>query len=206
MGYKRIDLIIEAFSQTPHRKLIVIGEGPERRRLEEIAGENVEFVGFVEEAEVVRLMQNANAFVFAAEEDFGIVPVEAMACGCPVIAYGKGGVTESVNEGKTGVFFPQQTTQSLLAALDRFEQHSPLDELDRKALRQRAEQFSVEQFVERLTDCLRQQVRAKWPVSPSADEQPTDAADDKLIEAASMSQQYQPSPEDTAIAGTPTDR
>lgn len=162
--YKRMDLIVEAFSRTPERRLVVIGEGPDEDRVARAAGSNVELLGRCDHATLVRHMQRAKALVFAAEEDFGIVPVEALACGTPVIAFRKGGVTESVPEGRYGYFFDEQTADSLLDALDRFEAAEPLDETDRKAARQRAERFATRQFAERFTDCVRRQLaaRGRW--------------------------------------------
>ncbi len=119
--YKRIDLIVEAFSKTPERELIVIGEGPEFGRIAAKAGPNVRMLGYQPFERLRYYMQHARAFVFAAEEDFGIIPVEAQACGTPVIAFGAGGVRETVVEGKTGVFFQMQTVESLLAAVESFE-------------------------------------------------------------------------------------
>lgn len=159
VGYKKIDLIVEAFNRTPDRKLVVIGDGPERQRLERMAGPNVVFRGQLAKPSLVRHLQRARAFVFAAEEDFGIAPVEAMACGTPVIAYRKGGVTESLLEGKAGVFYDEQTAESLLGAIQRFESQEPIDEADRLATRQRAEQFSSDAFVEQLTDFLKEVTR-----------------------------------------------
>jgi glycosyltransferase involved in cell wall biosynthesis len=146
--YKRIDLIVKAFSQTPERRLVVIGDGPDMAKVKAAAGPNVEIMGY-QPFEVLRdHLQRARAFVFAAEEDFGISVVEAQACGTPVIAYGKGGALESVlgypREHATGVFFQEQTTESLLDALDCFEPHAwafhPQD------CRRNAERFRTEQF------------------------------------------------------------
>jgi UDP-N-acetylmuramyl pentapeptide phosphotransferase/UDP-N-acetylglucosamine-1-phosphate transferase/glycosyltransferase involved in cell wall biosynthesis len=119
--YKRVDLIAEAFSQMPHRRLIIVGEGPDFEKIKAKAGPNVKLVGHQPFERLRQYMQMASAFVFAAEEDFGIVPVEAQACGTPVIAYGRGGVTESVISGKTGLFFHEQTVDSLVAAVEQFE-------------------------------------------------------------------------------------
>jgi glycosyltransferase involved in cell wall biosynthesis len=107
--YKRVDLIVEAFSRMPEKKLVVIGAGPEFSRIKASAGHNVDFLGY-QPGEVLRdHMQRARAFVFAAEEDFGIAPLEAQACGTPVIAYGKGGALETIRGEEsvepTGVFF-----------------------------------------------------------------------------------------------------
>lgn len=126
--YKRQDLIIEAFRQTPQRRLLVIGDGPERKRLEQLAhgAENIEILGYLPIGDLQQRLSRARAFVFAADEDFGIAPLEAQACGTPVIAYGSGGARETVRgeegaEHATGCFFEAQTVASLLAALERFE-------------------------------------------------------------------------------------
>ena len=146
--YKRIDLIVKAFSSTPHRRLVVIGDGPDMRKIKAAAGPNVEIMGY-QPFEVLRdHLQRARAFVFAGEEDFGISIVEAQACGTPVIAFGKGGALESViglpRERPTGVFFRAQTPESLLEAVDRFEQHSR--SFASKFCRENAERFSAEVF------------------------------------------------------------
>ena len=123
--YKRVDLIIQAFARTPHRRLTVIGDGPDFDKLRQIAPPNVELAGFLSADRMRAHIEQARGFIFAAEEDFGIVMVEAQACGTPVIAYGKGGAPEVVHDLDdplpTGVLFDEQTVDSLLAALDRFE-------------------------------------------------------------------------------------
>jgi len=119
--YKKIDLIVEAFSEMPQRRLKVIGDGPEMSKIQGKAGPNVELLGY-QPFEVLRdHMQRARAFVFAAEEDFGIAPVEAQACGTPVIAYKKGGALETVKDGQTGLFFEQQTIASIRQTVQSFE-------------------------------------------------------------------------------------
>jgi glycosyltransferase involved in cell wall biosynthesis len=142
--YKKIDLIVDAFTQMPDKKLIVIGAGPEKDKLCSRAGQNVVIMGYQTQRVVIDHMQRARAFVFAALEDFGIVPVEAQACGTPVIAYGKGGARESVIEGKTGLFFRKQTVDSLKAAIQEFERNQA--HFDVSALRKNAERFSKERF------------------------------------------------------------
>lgn len=149
--YKRIDLIVEAFSRMPGRRLIVVGDGPDRRKIERVAGANVEVMGYLPDDKLKELMADAKAFVFAAEEDFGIIPVEAQACGTPVIAYGKGGVLETVvcdGDAPTGVFFREQTVESLCAAVEDFERRSA----DRwpASCRRNAERFSVRRFRDEL--------------------------------------------------------
>jgi glycosyltransferase involved in cell wall biosynthesis len=146
--YKRIDLIVEAFAQLGDRQLIVIGDGEQMGKIRAKAGRNVKFLGHREPEELREYMQNAKAFVFAAEEDFGITPVEAQACGTPVIAYGRGGVKESVigldRDRPTGVFFGSQTVESIRDAIFEFEnlgdRISPID------CRENAMRFSTERF------------------------------------------------------------
>lgn len=145
--YKRIDLLVEAFREMPHRKLIVLGDGPERARLEERAPANVEVRGHVPIATLRHLVAHARAFLFAAQEDFGIAPVEAQACGTPVIAYGRGGATETVVDEVTGLFFRDQNTDALQDAIRRFEAR----EWQPERIREHAEQFSVERFRTELT-------------------------------------------------------
>lgn len=141
--YKRIDLIVAAFNEMPKRRLIVIGDGPDFERLRDEAAPNVTFMG-QQPAEVLRdYLRRAKAFVFAAEEDFGIVLVEAQACGTPVIAYARGGACESVVDGVTGIFFPEQTLESLSEAIEAFEAHG---RWDAAAIRQNAERFSAARF------------------------------------------------------------
>lgn len=120
VGYKRVDLAVKAFTRSGKR-LIIIGEGEQGRLLREIAGNNVEFLGR-QPFEVLRNhYSRCQALIFPGEEDFGIVPLEAMASGRPVIAFGKGGALETVVDGKTGIFFHEQTEDALLEAVERFE-------------------------------------------------------------------------------------
>ena len=135
--YKRVDLIVEAFSRMPENRLVVIGEGPEMAKVRRMAGRNVELLGYQPDDVVLRHMQNARAFVFAAEEDFGIAPVEAQACGTPVIAFSRGGVTESVIDERTGVFYARQRPEDLMAAVEKFETM----EWDTGAIREHADNF-----------------------------------------------------------------
>jgi len=144
--YKRIDLIVEAFSAMPQHELRVIGEGPEFEKIKAKAGPNVKMLGHQTFSALKEQMQNAQAFVFAAEEDFGIVPVEAQACGTPVIAFGKGGALETVIDGETGLFFEEQTVESLQAAVAEFTRRRA--EFDPNVARQNALRFSPERFRE----------------------------------------------------------
>ncbi len=141
--YKRVDLIVEAFNGMPDRRLIVVGDGPEFEKIRAKAGPNIKMVGQQPFEKLRQYMQMARAFVFAAEEDFGIAPVEALACGTPVIAFGRGGVTESVVAGQSGIFFADQTPQSVRQAVDKFER-SP--DWDAQRIHEHARRFSSGRF------------------------------------------------------------
>ncbi|MCC9062473.1 glycosyltransferase [Flavobacterium piscisymbiosum] len=142
VSYKKTQLIVEAFNELPHLKLIVAGNGPEFEKLQKIAKSNIEFVGFVDVLSLKKYMQKAKGFVFAAEEDFGIIPVEAQACGTPVIAFGKGGTLETIVENKTGIFFQEQTSQNIKEAVIRFEKI----QFDPKTIQEHAMKFSKQRF------------------------------------------------------------
>lgn len=152
--YKRIDLIVEAFSRIPDRQLIVIGDGPEMPKIRAKAASNVKLLGYQPFVVLREHLQKAKAFIFAAEEDFGIAPLEAQACATPVIAYGKGGSLETVIEGTTGLFFKHQTTEAIVEAVERFEDHI----FDPHLIRSHAESFSVERFRKE----FRTLVEAEW--------------------------------------------
>lgn len=156
--YKKIDLLVRAFSAMPGRRLVVIGDGPEMARIRESAGPNVTLMGY-QPFEVLRdHMQRARAFVFAAEEDFGIAPVEAQACGTPVIAYGKGGALETVvgldQAEPTGVFYPEQTVEAVTAAVELFE--SEAHRIAPVHCRNNALRFAPEQFRQQMADVVDQ--------------------------------------------------
>ncbi len=123
--YKRAELLARAFAQMPERRLKIVGNGPDRKKLEALRAPNVELLSGVPTPEVHRLMAGAEAFMFAGVEDFGITPVEVQAAGTPVIAYGVGGLTETVlgegHENPTGLFFREQTVESVIAAVELFE-------------------------------------------------------------------------------------
>ena len=141
--YKRIDLAIEICNKRSlHLK--IIGEGPDRKRLERLAGPTIEFYGYRQNDELADLYTSAKAVLFPGEEDFGLVPLEAMACGTPVIAFGKGGARETILDGVTGLFFEEATAQSLGSALDRFQTSS----FSPEACRTRAKEFSRTRFEE----------------------------------------------------------
>jgi glycosyltransferase involved in cell wall biosynthesis len=153
--YKKIDLIVEAFSQTPQRKLVVIGDGPEMAKIKQKAGKNIEILGHQSDSVVFDSMKKAKAFIFAAEEDFGIAVVEAQAAGTPVIAFGKGAVLETVIEERTGLFFDAQTIPSLLKTLSKFDQR----EFNPKDLRENAEKFSKTRFQIQFRDIVERKLR-----------------------------------------------
>lgn len=149
--YKMIPLIAEAFTKMPDKKLVIIGDGPDMPRVRAAAGPNVQVLGHQPFEVLKQHMQNAKAFVFAAEEDFGITPVEAQACGTPVIAFGRGGSLETVkglgqSNAPTGLFFHEQTAAAIIKAVDVFE--SAQRSFDPKVCRENALRFSVQSFVE----------------------------------------------------------
>ncbi|NER84141.1 MAG: glycosyltransferase family 4 protein [Leptolyngbya sp. SIO1D8] len=141
--YKRVDLTIAAFNQLG-LPLVVIGDGSDRTRLQQSARSNIQFLGYQPDSVVIDHMERCKGFIFPAEEDFGITPVEAQAAGAPVIAYGRGGVTETVISGKTGAFFLTQTVKALVDAVQEFEQNST--QAPAAIIRQHAEQFSEARF------------------------------------------------------------
>jgi glycosyltransferase involved in cell wall biosynthesis len=153
--YKRIDLIVEAFNKTPDRKLVVIGEGPEFEKINAMAKANVTLLGRQSDTVLRDHLRRARAFVFAAEEDFGIVIVEAQACGTPVIAFSRGGASETVVEGVTGEFFQDQSVDSLVDAVDRFETRTGWDA---DKINQNARRFGSGRF----RDEFRDLVEERW--------------------------------------------
>ena len=159
--YKRLDLAIDA-CQRVGASLRIVGDGPERGALESTAGPTVEFLGRLSDDRVRDEYRRACAVILPGEEDFGIVPVEAQACGCPVVALGRGGALETVIDGETGVLFAEPTAASLGAALER----AAVTTFDRDRLRRHAEQFSRERHVSELKtvidDMLASPVGARW--------------------------------------------
>jgi glycosyltransferase involved in cell wall biosynthesis len=154
--YKRMDLIVEAFATMPHRRLVVVGDGPEAARIRSRGASNIEFLG-QQPIDVLRdRLRCAKAFIFAAEEDFGIAPVEAQACGTPVLAYGKGGALETIrgleDDAPTGILFPEQTVASLVNAVECFELEG--GRIDPAACRRNAERFNPERFRKELADYI----------------------------------------------------
>ena len=146
--YKKIATIVEAFAEMKEKKLVVIGDGPDMKKVRSKAMPNIEILGYQPDDVLRDYLKRAKAFVFAAEEDFGILPVEAQACGTPVIAYGKGGVLETVNSldsaMPTGIFFEEQSVSSIIKAVEEFESVS--EKIKAASCRENAARFSQERF------------------------------------------------------------
>ncbi len=159
VAYKRIDLVAAAFAAMPDRKLVIVGDGPAHARVRAAArgAPNITFRPAVPQAELVALMRAARAFVFAGEEDFGIVLAEALACGTPVIAFGRGGAAEIVVEG-AGVLFQEQTAEAIITAVGRFQAWSG----DPGRCRAIAEAFAVQQMRSDLSAALQQAIGSRF--------------------------------------------
>jgi glycosyltransferase involved in cell wall biosynthesis len=160
--YKRIDLIVQAFRGLPDKKLIVIGDGPDFKKIKSLAGANVTLLGYQPDEVLIKYLQRARAFIFAAEEDFGLLPLEAQATGTPVIAYGKGGALETIRDlsqaKPTGHFFHQQTIIAICQAIKTFEENAHLimtDDCVNQAARFDAPVFreKLKQFVSQRLSC-----------------------------------------------------
>jgi glycosyltransferase involved in cell wall biosynthesis len=160
--YKRVDLLIDAFRGLPDRRLVIIGDGPDRRRLQRAAGSNVTFTGRVSDAERDRRVAQARAFVFAAEEDFGIGPLEAQGLGVPVIAFAAGASAETIRdlgqEAPTGVLFPTQSAAVIVEAVRAFEANA--HRIDPRHCRENAARFSSERFRHELQSFVSERWRA----------------------------------------------
>lgn len=155
VSYKRIPAIVEAFRELPDKKLVVIGDGPDRARVAAVAGPNVTLMGWQPREVLREQLRQSRAFIFAAEEDFGILPVEAQACGTPVIAYGRGGSLETViaeGDARTGAFFSEATPSAIAAAVRSFEL---MPTPSAATCRANAERFSVARFRDELSDYIR---------------------------------------------------
>jgi glycosyltransferase involved in cell wall biosynthesis len=147
VGYKAIDIAVQACTKS-NAKLVVIGDGPDKERLKKMAGKSVRFLGRVSDETVKKFMENCLALIFPGYEDFGITPVEAQACGKPVIAYRAGGALETVIEGKTGLFFDENNAEDLIRVMKVLERMSwNKDEIHKNAIR-----FSKEKFLDATID------------------------------------------------------
>lgn len=158
VAYKKIDIIIEAFNKMPDKKLIVIGGGPNLESYKKLAGTNVNVMGYQPFDVLKEKMQHAKAFIFAADEDFGMIPIEAESCGTPVIAYGHGGSLETVNEGKTGMFFYEQTADAIVAAVNEFESKGEKP-YDYQECRRWAERFSEDRFKKEIKEFVEEKYK-----------------------------------------------
>jgi glycosyltransferase involved in cell wall biosynthesis len=160
VAYKRADIAIEAFNQNTKR-LIVAGDGEQRKILENTAGSNITFVGRLSDAKIKVLLQNAKALIFPGQEDFGIIPVEAMACGTPVIAYRAGGIVDTISHNENGILFEKQCASSLAEAIDLLEKRKPFQS---NKLSQMANRFSKEAFKKQLIATISKNSNIpQWP-------------------------------------------
>lgn len=153
--YKKIDLIVEAFAMMPDKKLIVIGDGPEYDKIKAKAAPNVKLLGYQSDEVLKDHLSRAKAFVFAAEEDFGILPLEAQACGTPVIAFGKGGALETVKQDITGTFFYTQSADAIVEAVSKFDLTASFDAHE---IRAHAEKFSIETFHKKISRTVENEI------------------------------------------------
>lgn len=156
VSYKRIDLAVEACTKLGKR-LIIVGDGPDRHRLEKLAGPTVEFKGRISDEEVEDYMKKCNAFIFPGIEDFGITPLEVNACGRPVIAFKAGGALDTINPGVNGVYFEEQNINSLATVIENFDTKI----WDPLLIRKHAEKFSETRFIEELTDIINNALEKK---------------------------------------------
>ena len=158
--YKKVDLVVEAFKKMPNKKLIVIGDGNEKERIQATAGDNISFLSHLNFDKFHYYMRKAKAFVFAGKEDFGITLVEAQACGTPLIAFHKGGAAEIVQHTKTGLLFKQQSAEAIIHTVEEFEE-SYTGAFSAQQIRENANRFSAEMFNKRFSDFVKQCVAEK---------------------------------------------
>ena len=155
-GFKTlVDAMPDILKSVPDAHLLIIGDGPERRRLQKMAGPTIEFVGLVSEEYLPDYYAHARALIFPQEEDFGISALESMAAGRPVIAYKKGGALEFVEEGKTGLFFGSQTPKALIEALYRFE-NMPFEPYH---IREHVRKYDRQYFLEQIQGIIKKRVK-----------------------------------------------
>ncbi len=147
--YKKVDLAVKAYTRLGAR-LKIVGTGSETSNLKALAGSNVEFLGWRSDEEILEIYRTCRMLVFPGEEDFGIVPLEVQACGRPVVAYGKGGALETVSDGVSGVFFKQQTEESLLSAVEECESRK----WDAQAIRANTDKFGIQNFIDGLAQSI----------------------------------------------------
>jgi len=163
VSYKIVDVVVEAFRQLPNHRLVVLGDGPELNAVKRSAGPNVEFLGYQSDAAMRDYMQRAKALIFPAKEDFGIVPVEAQACGTPVIAFGQGGACETVTPlGKpnaTGILFENQSAADIIAAVHKFEHNAAA--FSAAVCRKNAERFSAAEFRREFSDFVAKHLQVR---------------------------------------------
>ncbi len=178
--YKRFDLVVRAMQQLPNQKLVVIGDGPEMPKLKSLAGPNVQLLGYQDDEVLRDHMQRAKAFVFAAIEDFGIMPVEAQACGTPVVGINRGGVAETVKHMQTGVLFESQDADSIAAAIEAIAE-LPQGFFDPHAIRTHAESFGCSVFGEKyaafIADC-----KSRWATGSDTIQSPLVPAEPQPVE------------------------
>ncbi|OGU78027.1 MAG: glycosyl transferase family 1 [Ignavibacteria bacterium RBG_16_35_7] len=151
--YKKIDLIAESFSKMPDKKLIIIGEGSDKEKIKAKSAKNVKMINYKEVDDLAEYMKRARAFVFAAEEDFGISVIEALSCGTPVIALNKGGTAETIVDGKYGIHFSDQTPDDIVNAVARFEKSE--NTFDPQILSNYAKQFDRSIFEEKIKSFIK---------------------------------------------------
>ena len=158
VNWKRLDLAIKACLKLK-RKLLVIGEGPEHNKLVRMAGDSalIEFLSLMKKEELAIYLAGAKGYLFPSLEPFGIAPVEALASGCPVIAYGEGGARDYVLDGKNGILFEKQTVKALTDAMARFEKCK----FEREEVAQTAEKFAVSRFDREIKEFVRSVCEAR---------------------------------------------
>jgi glycosyltransferase involved in cell wall biosynthesis len=160
--YKRMDVIAEAFSKMPDKKLVIVGSGPDEEKIKEKSGSNIEFAGYLNGERYKDYMKRAKGFVFAAEEDFGIVAIEALASGTPVIALDKGGTAETVQNGINGVHFSEQSVESIKEAVEKFEKTR--SDFDSIKIAENAKQYDRKIFEEKIRKFVDEKVTEKFEI------------------------------------------
>lgn len=157
VSYKKTKLIVEAFNLLPNKKLVVIGEGEEFDSIKEIAKDNITLLGYQSKKVLTDYMQRAKAFVYAAIEDFGIVPIEAMSCGTPVIGLSAGGTKETVDDGVNGIYIKKQTVNEIINSINRFEKM----QFDYKKISENSKIYSIQRFEKELYNFIQNKINQK---------------------------------------------